>query len=91
MPNLAVLDDELTLNTKSILRTSSGSTQTKPAGRTKVDTSNNEPQQCPFDADWEVINQWIEEGIGPPEEKLAINGKTELRNEQRASFYLLLF
>jgi hypothetical protein len=30
-----------------------------------------------FDNDWSAINQWIEEGIGPPEEKLAFNGKLE--------------
>lgn len=34
--------------------------------------------ECPFDDDWQIINQCIEEGIGPPEEKLAINGKQKL-------------
>ena len=30
--------------------------------------------ECPFDDDWQLINQFIEEGIGPTEDKLAING-----------------
>ena len=32
--------------------------------------------ECPFDDDWQLIGQFVEEGIGPCEEKLAISGKT---------------
>lgn len=65
MPALEILDDELTLNTKS-----------KSLLKSKLldKSSNDDHQQCPFDDDWQLINQFIEEGIGPPEEKLAING-----------------
>ncbi len=40
-------------------------------------TINNNYHECPFDDDWQLINQFIEEGIGPSEDKLAINGKAQ--------------
>lgn len=41
----------------------------------KEKVENTTDNQAYFDNDWNAINQWIEEGIGPPEEKLAFNGK----------------
>lgn len=61
LPNLQILDDELTLGTKPLT----------PRLQKKDENIN---QQCPFDDDWQLINELIDEGIGPPEEKLAING-----------------
>ena len=67
LPTLRILDDELTLNTASL---------SPSKGKTKNDKHHElNEHQCPFDDDWQIINQWIEEGIGPPEEKLAINGE----------------
>jgi hypothetical protein len=63
LPSLRILDDELTLNTKPI----------NQKNREKADSKCLD--QCPFDEDWQMINTWIEEGLCPPEQKLAINGK----------------
>ncbi|CAF0859802.1 unnamed protein product [Brachionus calyciflorus] len=60
LPSLQILDDELTLDTK-------------PLAPVKSNKNDNLSQQCPFDDDWQLINELIDEGIGPPEEKLAIN------------------
>ena len=62
LPSLRILDDELTLNTKPI---------------NQKHRENNDSKcldQCPFDEDWQMINTWIEEGLCPPEQNLAING-----------------
>jgi hypothetical protein len=72
---LQILDDELTLNTQPLsprkeLKTSGG----KEPGKKSVQISETTQQQCPFDDDWQLINQILDEGIGPPEENLAING-----------------
>lgn len=61
LPSLQILDDELTLGTK-------------PLTPRTHDKHENINKQCPFDDDWQLINDLIDEGIGPPEEKLAING-----------------
>lgn len=63
LPSLRMLDDELTLSTSSL----------SPGKKSLTPNSNNNDHQCPFDDDWQIINQCIDEGIGPPEEKLAIN------------------
>lgn len=70
LPDLKVLDDELTLNTKPLspLKTITNST---PLKNYQKPTFSHE---CPFDDDWQLINQFIAEGIGPSEDKLAING-----------------
>ncbi|RNA39995.1 leucine-rich repeat-containing 56 isoform X1 [Brachionus plicatilis] len=60
LPSLQILDDELTLGTK-------------PLTPRTHDKHENINKQCPFDDDWQLINDLIDEGIGPPEEKLAIN------------------
>ena len=74
LPDLQVLDDELTLNTsiapvminkKAVLNTSK---------RVNYEAVPSTHHECPFDDDWQLINQFIEEGIGPTEDKLAING-----------------
>lgn len=61
LPSLQILDDELTLGTKPLT----------PRTHEKHENIN---KQCPFDDDWQLINELIDEGIGPPEDKLAING-----------------
>lgn len=66
LPSLQLLDDELTLNTKSL-------SPAKTSNLDKKFSSTNNSQQCPFDDDWQLINELIDEGIGPPEDKLAIN------------------
>ena len=40
----------------------------------KKEDDYSQHNQCPFDDDWQLINKCLEEGVGPPEEKLAING-----------------
>jgi hypothetical protein len=73
---LQILDDELTLNTKPLSPrkqvTKFGGSELKKSSSTTIDLIQ---QQCPFDDDWQLINQILDEGIGPPEENLAINGK----------------
>jgi hypothetical protein len=71
LPSLRILDDELTLNTSSL------SPNKSPQKKENFSNNKNDKNEheCPFDDDWQIINQCIEEGIGPPEEKLAINGK----------------
>ncbi len=73
-----MLDDELTLNTKPLTprkEAKSGGRELKKSNSTNVDLIQ---QQCPFDDDWQLINQILDEGIGPPEENLAINGNLKL-------------
>ena len=43
-------------------------------GQGSIRPANELQQQCPFDDDWQLINQILDEGIGPPEKNLAING-----------------
>jgi hypothetical protein len=62
LPNLRILDDELTLNTKSL----------SPRKESRKRDEHLQ-QQCPFDDDWNLINQILDEGLGPPEDNLAIN------------------
>ena len=66
LPSLELLDDELTLNTKPL-----------PPINSPWNAKNNSSNQndCPFEDDWQLINEIMDEGIGPPEEKLAINGR----------------
>jgi hypothetical protein len=68
---LQILDDELTLSTKPLSATVK--TKTNTAIRDSKYQTDLYKQECPFDDDWQMINKFIEEGIGPPEEKLAIN------------------
>lgn len=63
LPSLKTLDDEPIFNTK---------TKSKAKDINGVCLKN---VSCPFDDDWQLINQLLDEGIGPDEEKLAINGK----------------
>ncbi len=72
MPSLQILDDELTLNTKPLSATTKALTSTTNIKDSKYQKDLYK-QECPFDDDWQMINKFIEEGIGPPEEKLAIN------------------
>lgn len=65
LPTLRILDDEITLNISPV--------SAMKGDKKNRNNKNDANQQCPFDDDWQLINQWIEEGIGPPEEKLAIN------------------
>ena len=71
LSHIKTLDDELTLNTKSIMASLRAQEATS-GPRSRVVTNDD---QCPFDDDWQLINEIIDEGIGPPEEKLAINGE----------------
>jgi hypothetical protein len=64
LPGLKILDDELTVNDGASV---------KKIGAV-IEQSASGMHECPFDDDWQLINQFIEEGIGPSEEKLAING-----------------
>ena len=65
LPDLKILDDELTINT-SLAHVRAKT----PADYQAPDNTHHE---CPFDDDWQLINQFIEEGIGPSEDKLAIS------------------
>lgn len=65
LPDLKILDDELTVNI-SLLPVRAKT----PADYQAPDNTHHE---CPFDDDWQLINQFIEEGIGPSEDKLAIS------------------
>lgn len=79
LPHLKTLDDELTLSTKSL-------SPLRPINSNPLLNNNNNNNnkatlskhtvnyECPFDDDWQLINQFIAEGIGPSEDKLAING-----------------
>lgn len=69
LPSLQVLDDELTLNTIS-----RSPTKSKKSSADKAWPNFSSP----FDDDWQLINKILDEGIGPDEEKLAINGKFNL-------------
>jgi Leucine-rich repeat (LRR) protein len=69
LPTLSVLDDEFTLNIKPALSNERIKANTNRYKQTK------NLQQCPFDDDWQMINELIDEGIGPSEDKLAINGE----------------
>lgn len=69
LPSLQSLDDDLTLNTES--KSPRKSLSQKPDKHSK----GRHNEQCPFDEDWQLINKILDEGIGPSEEKLAINGK----------------
>lgn len=60
--NLITLDDEIIIRKE------------KPSEESKYLESNSPYNQCPFDDDWQLINKCLEEGVGPPEDKLAING-----------------
>jgi hypothetical protein len=77
LPCLKTLDDELTLNTKPL--SASAINNSKPLFSNSIknthmkQTTNPINYDCPFDDDWNLINQFIEEGIGPSEDKLAIN------------------
>lgn len=64
LPDLKILDDELTLNTNI----------TPVIKNSKLPELLPSQHECPFDDDWQLINQFIEEGIGPSEDKLAISG-----------------
>ena len=81
LPELKVLDDDLTLNTHASLVDSVAKKVNKSSPldlkyqQQIVLNSGSHAQECPFDDDWQLINQFIEEGIGPSEEKLAISGK----------------
>ena len=73
--NLKVLDDELTLSTKSLSRIKLADNFVLfPLKNQNQSNKEKYNYECPFDDDWQLINQFIEEGIGPSEEKLAING-----------------
>lgn len=61
---MQTLDDEFTLNIKP----------KSPTKMLKLGNKSLNSEQCPFDDDWQLINQILDEGIGPSEEKLAING-----------------
>jgi hypothetical protein len=75
LSNLKILDDELTLSTKPLSAIKSINNSALFSFKNQ-NQSNKEKYnyECPFDDDWHLINQFIEEGIGPSEEKLAING-----------------
>ena len=86
LPQLKTLDDELTLSTKSVVYTLSPqktrnnntnntntSTHSQAAAAANSNNNNITQMECPFDNDWQLINEWIAEGVGPPEDKLAIN------------------
>ena len=73
LSHIKTLDDELTLNTKSIMANLRAQETNSAGARSKIVSHDD---QCPFDDDWQLINDIIDEGIGPPEEKLAINGET---------------
>ena len=78
LTNLKVLDDELTLSTKPLSSIKPINNSQLFSSSVKNQNQNNKEKynyDCPFDDDWQLINQFIEEGIGPSEEKLAINGK----------------
>jgi hypothetical protein len=67
LPHLRTLDDEVLVK--------------KDKSRKEEDLSKiSQHNQCPFDDDWQLINKCLEEGVGPPEEKLAINGNFWLIN-----------
>lgn len=69
---MQILDDELTLNTKPL----SPRKEIKPAKEFLIAQAKPSiDQQCPFDDDWQLINEILDQGIGLPEENLAINGK----------------
>jgi hypothetical protein len=70
LPGLKILDDELTVNDDGM------KARKQTAGVVEMCASNL--HECPFDDDWQLINQFIEEGIGPSEEKLAINGRLDV-------------
>ena len=79
LPDLQILDDELTLNTRPFsprrAMTRSGASKDF-LGKGDLNSTqfyNDLQQQCPFDDDWQLINQILDEGIGLPEENLAIN------------------
>ena len=73
--SLKTLDDELVIRKE------------KSSEEFKKEDDYNQHNQCPFDDDWQLINKCLEEGVGPPEEKLAINGN--LKNIK--IFQLILF
>ena len=64
LPALSVLDDEPALSAPPL----------RSAGDRGSATGLG-VAECPFDDDWQLIGQFVEEGIGPCEEKLAISGK----------------
>jgi hypothetical protein len=71
LKNLTILDDEDILP--------KGNVQKKKQTKTDEYQEDDENKsisyhQCPFDDDWQLINQCLDEGVYPAEEKLAING-----------------
>lgn len=66
LPYLKTLDDELTKDDKI-----KNDTKKESENQSRSHQTNN---QCPFEDDWQLINQCLEEGVAPSEDKLAING-----------------
>ena len=79
LPHVRLLDDEPTLGTKPltsirIKNPSERNNNYSSSNHKSLHQKNDREVECPFDDDWQLINELIDEGIGPPEEKLAING-----------------
>ena len=66
LPSLKILDDEVILK------------KDKSKEELIREEDYSQHNQCPFDDDWQLINKCLEEGVGPAEEKLAINGMFKL-------------
>jgi hypothetical protein len=66
--NLRILDDEKLTQIEDM------SSRIKAGQMIQGDSKKTNQYQCPFDDDWQLINQCLDEGVYPAEEKLAING-----------------
>lgn len=82
LPHLKTLDDELTLNTKPLSPLKPIASNPFFSNKTAQQKSSTINYECPFDDDWQLINQFIAEGIGPSEDKLAINGIVSFFNHK---------
>jgi len=74
LKNIDVLDDnEIERGNAAGSKSDYVRPENRPSASLKRDESNSQLTQCPFEDDWNLINQMIEEGMGPAEEKLPIN------------------